>query len=213
MPENEDLTIELTSEPENPLDQHKHTGTDASKVTLEDLNLLGTWDDIRTSVNMVRVPGTKAPTWTAYKGGQVLAFSDQAVAGNEEEVYFSILVPHDWKKGSNIIPHVHWTPKANEANKVVRWGLNYSWFNLGDIIPATTTIYTNSSTNNDLDRHKLENFAELDGTVKDIGSIIICKLFRNSSHGDDSYGDDAYFLEIDFHYRKSSIGSKTELLK
>jgi hypothetical protein len=40
--------------------------------------IYGAWDDFRVSVNALKVSGSKPPSWTSYKGGEVLAFSDQA---------------------------------------------------------------------------------------------------------------------------------------
>ena len=48
---------------------------------------------------------------------------------NEEEVFFSVQLPHNWKEGSAIYPHVHWSPQTTGKSGSVVWGLEYSWVN------------------------------------------------------------------------------------
>ncbi len=67
---------------------------------------------------------------------------------NEEEVFFSVQLPHNWKEGSAIYPHVHWSPQTTGHNGSVVWGLEYSWVNYDAASPLTfpnTTIITATS--------------------------------------------------------------------
>lgn len=166
------------------------------------------WDDLRTPVNDLKVPGEKAPTWTDYLGSQVLAFSDQAVEANEERVYFTIQLPHDYAEGTNITPHVHWTPSNTDGGNV-RWLLTYSWANIAGNFPAETPIYAVGAAGIVADHHIMTNYDAIVGTGKTISSMLLCKLQRNSSNALDTYTGSAYLLEIDFHYQKDDIGSKT----
>ena len=171
------------------------------------------WDDLRTPVSALKVPTANAPTWTAYNGTQLLGFSYQAVEGNEEEIYFSVQLPHSYKEGSDITPHVHWVPNEDTTDdpEVVRWGLEYEWQNINGTFAGTTTIYAEESMTDRSDDHIMTNFAAIDGTGKTISSMITCRLFRNSSHANDTYDSGtalALLLEIDFHFEKDQIGSR-----
>lgn len=174
------------------------------------------WDDIRTPVNAVRVPGSKAPTWTAYSAGRLLGFSHQAVEGNEEEVYFTVQIPHDWKIGSDICAHVHWIPNEDTTDdpEVVRWGLEYEWVDENSSFSSTTTIHVEESFTDVANKHFRTDFADIDGSgITGISSMIICRLFRNSSHTNDTYDSGsalALLMEIDFHYQLDSHGSQQE---
>jgi hypothetical protein len=170
------------------------------------------WDDLRTPVNLVSVPSEKAPTWTDFKGSQVLAFANQAVEGNEEKVYFALQMPHDYAEGTDIVPHVHWTP-ADAVGGNVRWLLTYSWANDNTQFPAESTIYTVGAAGVTIDQHLKTRFETVSGAGKKISSMLLCKLQRNSSNVLDTYGNAAYLLEFDIHYQKDDIGSKTELVK
>jgi len=171
------------------------------------------WEDFRVAVNNVKVPATKNPDWVSYKGGLILSFGNEEVEGNEEEVYFLIQLPHSIKEGSTIKPHIHWIAKSNEASKVVRWGMSYSFANIDASFPTETKIYTNATTNNEADKHVCAYFPDIPLPNMLISGILIIKLFRNSSSGSDTYTDDAYLLEFDIHIEKNTIGSREILVK
>lgn len=171
------------------------------------------WECLRVAVNNVKVPATKQPEWVSYKGGLVLSFDNQEVEGNEEEVYFVIQLPHSIKEGSAIKPCVHWTPKSNEAGKVVRWGMSYSFANMNETFSAETTIYAEAVTNNDADKHIVGHFPDIPLPTMKIASMFVIKFFRNSSSGFDTYTDEAYLLEFDIHVEKNTLGSREVLVK
>lgn len=170
------------------------------------------WDDLRTPVTQVRVPAAKAPTWVAAYGTQVLAFSDQAVEGNEEEVYIAYQIPHSYLEGSDIYPHVHWAPETDD-DAVGRWGLEYTWTNIDGAIGASATIHVNQAINGGADDHLYTGFAAIDGTGMTISSVFLCRLFRNSSDAADTFDDDMRLLEVDIHYQQDTVGSRQEMIK
>lgn len=168
------------------------------------------WEDLRTPVSAVKLSGVKPPTWTEYKSSRVLAFSDQAVVGNEEIIYFALQMPHSYKEGSTVYPHVHWVPEDNTGGNV-RWALTYTWANEDDTFGAATTLYINASAGTTTDIHLESSFAPIMGSGKTISSMILCSLKRNSSDALDTYnGKDAYLLEVDFHYLSDAMGSRWE---
>ena len=199
----------------------KSTGGIVALSPSDAINILtngGTiWDNLRVPINSVKVSGTKPPTWTSYKGGEVLAFSDQAIAGNEENVFFTIQLPHTYKEGSDIYCHVHWVPEDNAGGDVY-WALSYSWASVDTAFPAATTIYKASAAGTTTDAHILSTFATIDGDPAGvnflISSMLICQLRRNSSDVKDTYtGKSAYLLEFDVHYQVDALGSTSELVK
>jgi len=50
-------------------------------------------------------------------------------------------------------------------------------------------------------------------TGDELSTVLICRLFRNSSHANDTYGGTAGLLYIDAHYQVDSFGSDEELVK
>ena len=168
------------------------------------------WDDLRVTVNAVKLSGSKPPTWTSYKGGEVLAFSDQAVAGNQEVIYFTVQLPHTWKAGSDIEPHIHWVGSTTSTDTVV-WELTYSWANIQGQFPSETTIEGHGVPTATADYHQYTAIGEMSGTGKTESSMIICSLKRKSADASDTFTGSAYLLEIDFHHEIEKMGSKNEI--
>jgi hypothetical protein len=169
------------------------------------------WDDARTPVSSVRLKGSKDPTWTAWLTNlQILAFSDQAVAGNEEEVLFFLQFSHSLKLGTDIYPHVHWVAEDATAG-TVRWGLEYSWANINDAFPSTTTIYVDDAVDTTAaNTHQIAGFSAIDWSSNDgVSPLLVGRLFRNSSSANDTYtGKWAGLLEFDCHFEIDTPGSK-----
>lgn len=202
------------------------------------------WDDLKVPVNSVKIKAKKdnlgveidQPDWAGFMGGGVslglLWFKNEGSLDKEQEVVFTTQMPHGWKEGTSIFPHVHWTSgRANEegtletlstapgANRVT-WGLEYTWVNVGSEFPATTIITgtavaTPNAGSIALYEHVITPIGTggINGSGKKLSSMLVCRLFRNSSAGTDTYAGEAGLLEIDFHYQIDSDGSNQEYTK
>ena len=180
------------------------------------------WDDLRFSAVSSKLGGSKDPGFAVFKtnasGSQGVFtywFDDDA----EEEIYLIAQMPHAWKAGSLISPHVHWTPAANGTG-TVSWGLEYSWANVNSVFPSTSTIYGNqvlgSHVNISGSVHYLTELSAITGTSKTLSSMIVMRLFRNATgagSSGDSYANDAGLLEFDIHYEMDGLGSESEYTK
>ena len=170
-----------------------------------------TWDDLRVSANAVRIQGVlNVPDWDNIGGGDLyaLAFSSETM----EQVFFTVQMPHSWREGTDLHPHVHWMPENDGAGDV-RWGFEYEWVNIGDAYVSSTLLYSLDPAERTTLEHQLADFGDIDGTGKMFSSMLICRLFRDAAHEDDDYASDAYMLEFDFHYEIDSLGSRQEYVK
>mgnify|MGYP001113748323 CR=1 FL=1 len=167
------------------------------------------YDDEKTYITAVKLSASKPPTWVAYKGSQVLAFSDQAIAGNEEYIYFPIQLPHGWNTESSLYAHVHWVGETAVEDEQVRWRLTYSWSDIGSVFPAETTVYSDDRVSDVQDTHQVTGFSAISGAGHTgLSSILLCSLSRNSSAPTDNYaGYSAYLIDVDFHIQVDRIGS------
>jgi len=208
-----DIALTVIEQVSNIQDTQKLIDLENISLSIPDsTKSISVWDDLRFPASSVKIAGTKVPTLTAYKGGQILAFSDQAVEANEEQITFIAQLPHTYKQGSSIHPHVHWVGEDNTAGNV-RWKFTYSWANINTAFPAESPLYIDAA-NMETDVHNINYFDLISGDGKQISSILICSLTRNSSHANDTFtGKSAYLLEVDIHYEIDSNGSNTELLK
>ena len=170
--------------------------------------LIERWDDVRVPFSNVRVPAASAPSWTSYKGSQVLAFS----ASQVNNVFFVAQLPHGRKDGSPIDPHIHWVPSnANAGN--VRFQHTYSWANVHGVFPAETTLLATAATQSTADQHLITDFGMVQGKDKTLSSMLLCSLSRLGNDAADTYGAVIYIIEFDFHVLFNDMGSINEYEK
>lgn len=123
-----------------------------------------------------------------------------------EAMSFTVQLPHNWKHGTTIYPHIHWTPRTSGAGNV-QWNLDYSWADLNEITPATFPALTTSTViiNGPFtaNQHLLSDLTAgntgIDGTGKTYSSVLICRIWRDSGVAGDTYNGDAGGLSMDFH--------------
>lgn len=184
------------------------------------------WDDLRIEP-IARTTGTNAPTFEKWfdnvagtsRGVYLYSFPDEAIAGNQKEIFFTMQMPHGWD-GGNIDIHVHWVGASTVNTSDVLWGLEYTWKDIGEVFGDTTEVssslvLTPDDANITAGKHYISSFSVLTpGTTADgLSSILIGRLFRNSSDASDTYTDKVGLLYIDAHYQINSIGSTDEYSK
>jgi hypothetical protein len=195
------------------------------------------WDDLRVEPS-ARNTGANAPSfekWASDAGlgsggttrGIYLYSFDDAVGGSEKELFFTMQMPHGWKLGTAIHLHVHWIGAVADTTAEPRWGLEYSWKDIGQTFGATesivyTTVKLDSSGIYDPDvtagKHYLSEFPDLVPGINanGISSILVGRLFRDSANAADTYnavGAKCGLLYIDAHYEISTPGSDDEYVK
>jgi hypothetical protein len=171
------------------------------------------WEDLRTPANTISLRGVGAdPDWDAFLGAGDIKCLRFDGAGALEEVQITLQLPHSYSQGTDLYPHVHWVPvDANAGN--VRWSLEYSWANIDAVHGASTTIHVIDAAAGTAWTHQKAYFAAITGTGKEISSMFMARLYRDSGHGDDTYASDAALLEFDIHYQLNALGSENETTK
>jgi hypothetical protein len=160
------------------------------------------WDDL--VFQMTQTPAGKPDFDTTNNG---LLFPNNNV---NEIIYINVQMPHCWKEGSTIYPHVHWH-QANSATPVYK--IDYRWIEMGAAVPSWTTGYTMSTkaypyTSGTI--HQLSsNSTGISGVGHTLSSILQIKLYRNDS----AYSGDTLVTSFDIHYEIDSMGSSAEYTK
>lgn len=164
------------------------------------------WDDIRVSLN---TRGTaSSPTYTTVTGG-LYAFSFDGT--KDQSLYFEVQMPHSWKEGTTIYPHVHWINQGSNSG-VVTWGLEYTWQNIGgDFSGSTTSISSSVSPSGNMIQNINNIGSGIDGTGKRISSILLCRLYRLGTS--DANNDNSFLIAFDIHYEIDTAGSRDTLTK
>ena len=180
------------------------------------------FDDLTIPVTSTKTGGAKEPGFAkAFDNGS----GSQGVylywfsGSTEEELFFTVQIPHSRKYDTEIFPHVHFVVPSGYSTGNIVWGLEYNWANLGDTFTDTNIIY--ASTNTSLaggpvagDKHLLSSFAGngptggIEGNGKTLSSMLVCRVFRAVGHADDTYSGDAGLMQLDFHIEIDAEGSR-----
>lgn len=163
------------------------------------------FDDLVVPLTTTRRGSNTKPDFDETNVGYLFPQND-----TDEILYFIVQLPHSYKVGSDIYPHVHWRQAAAQN---VTFKMDYKWFNIGDAVPAgftTITLATPVVTYSSGSIHQIsKSTAAISGTGKGISSILLCKLYRD----DNVYTGDALTFQMDFHVEKDTLGSADEFVK
>lgn len=171
-------------------------------------------DDLRVPLSTARVMGAGSDAdFDVFKGTtRTFAFDKDT----DEEVYFEVQMPHGYVLASNFTPHIHWTPSDAGAGNV-RWCLECTWANqtatFADMSGSTDCV--NGAAGGVAYAHQLTNFTAVNGAaLTSMSAMGVCRLYRDANDGvNDTYGADAFGLEIDFHITLDEIGSMSATSK
>lgn len=187
--------------------------TDALRaVGKKDLRLFAqrpAYEDLRFPATAINPPGAASdPDWDSTNGGWLFD------AGSTEVLYVIAQLPHSWKEGTALMPHVHWEKTTSAAGNV-RWQLRYEWSAYLEARTAlTTTNETSPVVNSDVaDTQMITALPNITATGKQISDMLVMRIERVGGHASDTYAADARLLEFDIHYQVDSFGSSTEFSK
>ncbi|NIQ10462.1 MAG: hypothetical protein GWO10_16320 [candidate division Zixibacteria bacterium] len=169
------------------------------------------WDDLRVPVYQTKLGGTKDPDFVKVLddgAGSQGVFAYLFDKTTEEELYFAVQLPHAWKAGSSITPHVHWMPTDTDTGSVV-WGIEYSWASINGTFGNTTLVTKTDAADGTADKHQMAVFSAISGTGHTASSMIICRVYRKAADAADTYNADAALIEVDFHYEVDKIGDNS----
>ena len=123
-------------------------GTNYSKIeadgTLEFDGDATVWDDLMVFPDATSKGSSNPPTMTSYRkngaGTSQGTFIWMFAAGTEQELYFTVQIPHSYKVGTDLLPHVHWTTTSTTPGNNVTWSLEYTAVAFGGAFSTTNTI-------------------------------------------------------------------------
>ncbi len=180
------------------------------------------WDDYMIPGTSAKTTGKSAPDLAGgFVGDNTLDLYVFDGVNTLEQVFFTIQIPHRWKQGSTLYPHVHFSPTSTNTGdtneRVVRFGFEYTWANINGTFGATATLNLDSDPfvpNTSQWKHLIaKNATGIAGTGKTLSSMMVCRLFRNPADDADTYPQDVAFLQFDVHYEVDGFGSSLEYIK
>jgi hypothetical protein len=160
------------------------------------------WADIVSEMYLRN--GPSSPSVAQYKNGIYLY---EFTATDTLEVFSNFHIPHGWKPGTMIYPHIHFTTSSNETG-VVRWGFEYTWARRHEsssytTFPATQTLTVDFTIPaNSADKHfvcEVPDLAGIDGTNIEVDSMIMMRIYREAAHINDTFPDSVFGITTDVH--------------
>jgi len=170
--------------------------------------LTGGFRDMHGQIN-IKGSGNSDPSWAVFLGG-IRAFSFSASQLNEVVIEFH--PDHDYDETSGYYPHVHISTNSGSPSGTVRFGFEYTsakGYDQGSNsnFPTTTTIYLEYTfTVNSQYRHIiLETASPIIDLNTEIDRIILCRVFRDAQHPNDTFTGAIYLFRCDLHYKTKRI--------
>lgn len=164
-----------------------------------------TWDDLMLSLTSGKQGATAKPDFDYDNVAYAFPQNDA-----DEKLYLITQMPHQWKEGSTVYPHLHWVQQGGSA---IGWKLDYLIYNNG---AAYTNTWATVPLGASIAAYTSGSFAQIYGsacgismTGKTISAMVVMKLYRN----DNTYNGDALARQLDIHYMVDALGSNTEWTK
>jgi hypothetical protein len=168
------------------------------------------WEDLRFPATAIRTnPASEHPALQLDPVGRLFRHTDTDI------LYLIAQLPHAWRAGTTLQPHVHWA-KTTAASGGVYWQLTYRWATIGDAIANAVSIGSavpSVSDANTANVHALTRLGTISGSGKQISDMLLMQLSRVHNNEADDYGASALLMEFDIHYQVSSPGSRQEFIK
>lgn len=181
------------------------------------LTLLGSatvWDDFVVPLVGIRANGSRI--------AEDLTEGTTTFANNctsSDWAIFATQMPHKWKLGSIIYPHLHWfQPNGNLPN----WMIQYRWQING---ASKTTSWTSLKRNSEVFNYSSGDLVQITifgasgisppggASLSDVLQFRLIRDQNNSSglfSGSDTTGVVVHGLSFDFHYEADRLGTDTE---
>lgn len=177
------------------------------------------WDEVRAVPGIMTFGGAADPSVTTYQPGGAGPTHRVYVFATNDEVFIPMQIPHNYKQGTNLKPHIHWTPRNRgvaEGVATVAWALDYSVANQETGVFAPSSTLSLEDANIGVDHaHLLTPSKTIPGAGLKVSAIILCRIYRAA--GDTWAGAGVAnlpcFLEFDIHYLIDSLGSDIEVTK
>lgn len=174
------------------------------------------WDDVRIIPGALVFAGSSDPTLQDWRPGGAGATFKVWKFDSGDEAFFTCQLPHGYKEGSDIYPHVHWTPGGRgttEGTATVGWKIDYSWASVDGVFAASSTVDCTDACKSANDQHLISPETAISGAGKTMSSMLVCRVYRDGGTWAGTLANAPALLEVDIHYQLDGLGSRTTDLK
>jgi hypothetical protein len=154
--------------------------------------------------------GGSAPNITLIGASTILKAQEFANSSATEEKLPIWQLPHRWKNGSNVYPHIHLYVPNDATGGVISFSMTYMWSNIGDTTATETTVTgtITRTANQGISSNIILDFTAIVGTGKTESSIFTAKISRVQG-GADTFSGTCWLLSTDIHIEIEKFGANT----
>jgi hypothetical protein len=171
------------------------------------------WDDI--FINSLALgTGVNAPSLVLFPPvTRMKIYSFTGTGSQVNELFGVVELLHSYKEGTDLHPHIHWTPLTATSGNV-KWQLEWSTAANNALFPAGQISSGVSSVTPGQYNHIFTNLEPLiSGTGLKIGSQLMLRIFRDPADSDDTFTGGAGLLSFGIHFQMDTFGSNLEYSK
>lgn len=172
----------------------------------------GGWLDMSGLFTAGTQPATNPPTLTQWGTSGIYAWSFTT----NDQLFFSFKMPHSFKAGSAVWPHVHWAPSSAMADgETVVWVIEWMAAPLDPTTPVafdhaspvTSTLTFTSSGVTIADAH-LSTEALSGSTIpnSEPGTMVMARVYRAAG----TYAGAIFGLSLNAHFQADRFGTKNK---
>jgi len=179
-----------------------------SKVNHGHVIDIGGWNDYIVTATSIDIAHASAPVRTLFVTPHYLpVFTGTGV--NAKDVTVAIHIEHDYRTGTKLYPHIHWSHIIASPTGSVKWTVNYivaKGHSVGTY-PSNTAISVTQVAGAQF-AHHIAEVSETDAipsTSIEPDSVVIVTLSRNPADAADTFENDAYLIAIDLHYQSTGL--------
>jgi hypothetical protein len=168
------------------------------------------FDDIQPS-SVTIGSGATAPAFTTYNGA-LAAYEFVGTGGTVHQLNMGFQLPHSYKEGSDIVPHIHLFIPDNVTGGTIKFYMEYTWTNLeqtGAVSPTTISGTLTRTASEGINNNSVLSFGTVSGAGMTISSMFMCRIYRDPGDVADTFGASVWLKSSDIHVEKDTIGSRT----
>ena len=148
--------------------------------------------------------GYIVPAITPIVGGILVPTFSASV---EESLSISFETPHNTKPNSTVFPYVGWSPVGVDVG-TVRWGIEYSVADRDTgLFDVATTIYAEQAGSGVANTNQTIEFTAATFPVTQPNTTIIGRVFRDSTHVNDTFTGTASLHTVALSYQTDRVGT------
>lgn len=168
------------------------------------------WFDLQSPI--YTRPGGNSPGFVSFKGRIT---RPELEYGKEQEVFCDWHINHDWKPGSMLYPHVHFTTKSNMSGNIM-FHVEYTYAaGFGSTKPSTFCDIQEIMIEyyippNSAGIHFIAEAAEgygIPGTNLEVDSVIMGCIHRHDGMMSNEMTDSVILVQADLHYEKDRMST------